>query len=723
MREAALEYEESHAVTDDITDALVIREGNITLVTEKNGNIPEGEEHGYGLYHRDCRFLSGYTSRLNDRLLLDILSSDERDYGSTVVMTNRAFTDDRGRPVKKNTITVLRDRIIPGMVRETISITNHNQFVVHASLTLKFEADFNDIFTIRGITGKQSGRLEKPAFNGNTLVFTYHGKDGRTRTTTIQFDPAPRCTDGHNCTYQLQLQPSRTYKLELHIHVEEKEEGTPKESHLSPMSGLTIEERLERIRASYAYTMECCGKFGTDNLIFNRIFLRSLADLRLLNMSSHGHIFHSAGVPWYDALFGRDSIISAIQSMPYEFSKAKSTLRLLARYQSRTYDDWKDAEPGKILHELRVGEKANLNEIPMIPYYGSVDSTPLFLILLAEYIGWTGEAGLFHELFEHVTAAMEWMDNYADPGDMGFASYIPRSPKGLSNHGWKDSKEAISRSDGTLARPPVALSEVQGYFYMAKVYMAILFERLGEREIARRLIHDAHEIKRKFNQHFWMSEKGFYAQAIDKDGLCDVISSNPLQCLWTGIVDSSRAEDMVKRMFEPDMFTGWGIRTLSSREKRYSPLGYHTGTVWPFDNSIIALGLCRYGFKEEANRLLTCMYEAASQYPRYRLPELFGGYDREHYSVPTRYPVACSPQAWSAGTIPYMLSAALGFIPNALDQRLTLIKPTLPAWVEALKIKDLTVGGIPVSLEFKRIGTDTMVNVPGETDLDVVVHY
>jgi Glycogen debranching enzyme len=359
----------------------------------------------------------------------------------------------------------------------------------------------------------------------------------------------------------------------------------------------------------------------------------------------------------------------------------------------------------------------------MTPYYGSVDATPLYLILLADYVDWTGDTGLVNELTENVAAALTWMDRYSDPGNMGFASYVTRSEKGLANQGWKDSPEGVSRSDGSLAKHPVALAEVQGYFYMAKVRLASLLDRAGDRDTAGRLIRDAHELKRKFNRDFWMSEKGFYAQAIDGDGLCDVISSNPLQCLWTGIVDGGRAAKMVKRAFEPDMFSGWGIRTLSSGEKRYSPLGYHNGTVWPFDNSIIAFGLSRYGFKEEAARLLTCMYDAAGHYPRYRLPELFGGYPREDYSVPVRYPVACSPQAWSAGTIPCMLSALLGFVPNAPEKRLTLMKPTLPSWLDSLKIDDLTVGNIPVSLEFTRVADDTMVNVPGASEIDVVVHY
>jgi glycogen debranching enzyme len=584
---------------------------------------------------------------------------------------------------------------------------------------LEFDADFNDIFTIRGITQGRDGQLMDPVFENGVLQFSYQGKDGHLRKTRLTFDPAPRCENGHKCVYDLHMEPSGMQTVTLRIYAED----TGASGETQPRSDLNLEERLVRIRASYASTMECCSRIGTDNLIFNNIFFRSLADLRLLNMSDRGEIFNSAGVPWYDALFGRDSIISAIQSMPYETHKAKSTLRLLASYQGKVFDDWRDEEPGKILHELRVGEKANLNDIPMTPYYGSVDATPLYLILLAEYIDWTGEIGLLHELMDNVTAALKWMDDYADPGNLGFASYITRSKKGLSNQGWKDSPLGVSRSDGTLAKQPVAVAEVQGYFYVAKVRLASLLNQAGDRDTASRLIREAHGLKRKFNSDFWMSERGFYAQAIDRDGQCDVISSNPLQCLWTGIVDSGRAGVMVKRAFEPDMFSGWGIRTLSSGEKRYSPLGYHNGTVWPFDNAIIARGLSNYGFKAEANRLLTCMYEAASQYPRYRLPELFGGYQRGDYSVPIRYPVACSPQAWSAGTIPCMLSAVLGFVPNAMEKRLTLMKPALPLWLDTLTINGMTVGDIPVNVEFKRVGDDTMVNEPGVSEIDLVVHY
>ncbi len=718
MPEVTIEYGESLADVSDIIGSLVIREGNLSLITEHNGNIPTGDEGGFGLYHRDCRFLSGYLTRLNGRLLTSILSSDEKDYASTVVMTNRDFRDSQGRQVLKNTVTIRRERAIPGFIEEHITVLNHNQFAIDICLAMEFDADFNDIFTIRGITTGRDGKLMEPVYEDGVLIFAYQGKDGHVRTTRLTFSPAPGCEEGHTCTFDLHLEPSGSRMVVLRIFVED--DGT---GQAQPTGDLSLDERLEILRESYEHAMSSGMKTSTDNLVFDRIFQRSIADLRLLKMSNGEYMFYSAGVPWYDALFGRDSIIAAIQSMPYEYSKARSTLRLLARYQGREFSDWKDEEPGKIMHELRVGEKANLNEIPMTPYYGTVDATPLYIILLTEYIDWTGDMGLFDELKDNVMSALAWMENYADPGDMGFASYVPRSEKGLRNQGWKDSPEGISHSDGSLAAAPVALSEVQGYFYMAKVRLASLLERTGDRGLASRLIQDAHRLKRKFNHDFWMSEKGFYAQAIDKDGLCDVISSNPLHCMWSGIMDSNRAALVVKRMFEPDLFTGWGIRTLSSGEKRYSPLGYHNGTVWPFENSIIATGLCKYGFKEEADRLLTCMYDAASQYPRYRLPELFGGYQREYYGLPIRYPVACSPQAWSAGTIPYMLTAVLGFIPQAVDKRLTLMKSTLPRWLETLKIDDLMVGGIPVNLEFKREHDDTMVNEPGTSGIDVVVHY
>lgn len=702
----------------DITESLVIRESDMSLVTQKNGDIPPGHDHGYGLYHMDCRFLSSYIIRLNGMVLTNILSSDENEYASTVILTNRGFKDRRGTTVEKDTIVVRRDRVIPGLVDETIQVNNYNRYEVKTDVLLEFRCDFYDIFTVRGITKETEGTYPPPLFHNNKLIFSYLGKDGHTRNTSITFDPAPSSVERGLCKFNFTLKPRSAHEIKLRIQVEDA--GLHKTRRPDTRS---VEERLEKIEASYVSARECCYKVSTDNEIFNKILVRSVSDLRLLNMSLHGHQFYSAGVPWYDALFGRDSIIASIQSMLYEPGMAKSILELLAFYQAKNFDDWRDEEPGKILHELRIGEKANLNEIPQTPYYGSVDSTPLFLILLAEYIDWTGDIGIMSDLGRSVRCALEWLDKYSDPGGMGFVSYSGRSSRGLYNQGWKDSPESISHSDGSLAEKPVAPAEVQGYTYMAKRRISGIFEKLGKNDEANKLRREAESLKRDFNERFWMGDKMYYAQAIDRNGLCDVISSNPLQCLWTEIIDKKRAESVVGRMFEPDMFTGWGIRTLSSKEERYNPLGYHIGTVWPFDNSIIDMGLCKYGFKDEAALLFTGMYDAAGYYPGYRIPELFGGFPREKQNMPIKYPVACSPQAWSAGTIPFMLTSALGITPDALNNSLTIVRPELPPWLNLVKIRGLYVGGKSIDIDYRREGQITLVDVIGKGDIEVNVHY
>jgi len=697
----------------DITESLVIREDDISLVTQKNGDIPPGHDHGYGLYHNDCRFLSSYIIRLNGMVLTNILSSDENEYASTVILTNRSFKDRRGTAVEKDTIVVRRDRVIPGVVDETIRVNNYNRFEVKTDVLLEFRCDFYDIFTVRGITKGVDGTCFPPMCRDNELTFSYRGKDGHTRNTSIAFDPPPTSVDRGWCKFDMTLKPRGAREIKIRIRATDQgfEPGEP------------VEETLRKIEASYMLARECCARVSTDNEIFNKILMRSVSDLRMLHMSMRGSSFYSAGVPWYDALFGRDCTIASIQSMLYEPGMAKSTLELLALHQAKSFDDWRDAEPGKILHELRIGEKANLDEIPQTPYYGSVDSTPLFLILLAEYVDWTGDMGIMSGLEDSIRSALEWLEEHSDPGGMGFVSYSGRSSRGLYNQGWKDSPESVSHSDGSLAEKPVAPAEVQGYTYMARMRISRLLEMAGKGREATKLRRGAESLKRDFNRRFWMRNKRYYAQAIDRNGLCDVISSNPLQCLWSGIADEKRAEKAIGRSFEPDMFTGWGIRTLSSDEERYNPLGYHIGTVWPFDNSIIAAGLCKYGFRNEAALLFTGMYEAAGYYPGYRLPELFGGFQREKQNMPIKYPVACSPQAWSAGTIPFMLVSMLGLAPDALNNRLEVVRPGLPPWLETVKLRGLSVGGKSIDIDYRREGLATLVDVIRSEGIDVDVRY
>ena len=481
---------------------------------------------------------------------------------------------------------------------------------------------------------------------------------------------------------------------------------------------------MNQIMRSYIAALECCDNIPTNNNILNSIMVRSLADLNMMRMSLNGYMFHSAGVPWYDTLFGRDSIISALQLLPFEAGLGKSTLLVNAKFQGNRADEWRDQEPGKILHELRQGELANLNLIPQTPYYGTVDATPLFLILLTEYVNWTGDIELVKQLENNVDRALEWINVYANMEGNGFAYYATKSPLGIYNQGWKDSPDSISHSDGTLAKQPIAVAEVQGYVYMAKKRLAPLFRKLCRENDAVRLEKEAGELKERFNREFWMKDRQFFAQALDAEGVCDVISSNPAQCLWTGIIDQKYVKYLVDRIFRDDMFTEWGIRTLSSKEQRYNPLGYHNGTVWPHDNAIIAMGLRKYGFINEMSLLFTGMYEAAKAFKDYRLPECFGGLTRSEYGIPVKYPVACSPQAWASGTVPFMLTASLGIAPDALNNRLIINKPHLPSWLDNVQFNSVKVGNTLTDLNFRRVEEETLVNVSKRSgDINVLIEY
>jgi glycogen debranching enzyme len=708
-----------HTRSTDIIGALVIREDDLTMVTLPNGNIPIKENYGYGVYYNDCRFLSGYVLRINGKHMTEILSSDQVNFESTTFLTNPDFIDKHGTFVNKETLSISRNVVIPGSVVETITVNNFNMFAVALDMTLELAADFSDIFTIRGITKKTKG-LQKPyRYDGKTLLMSCRGKDRHTRNTTVAFSPSPGKFDKGKCTFPVELESRGSCEVVVSISVEDiPPAGKP---HRPSDGG--IAEMTKIINRSYLEEIDHTRNFNTSNSLFNRVLLRSMLDLRMMRMSKHGHTFYSAGVPWYDALFGRDSIISALQVLPYHSAIARETLKLHALYQGTKYDDWTDEAPGKILHELRVGEKANLHEIPETPYYGSVDATPLYLVLMAEYVDWTGDLDLFNELNGNVDAAIAWIDG-SDLAGNGFVSYTTKSTSGLYNHGWKDSWDAVMHADGSLARHPIALSEVQGYVYTAKMRISALYEKVGRAEDARRLRLEAGELKKRFNEAFWMDDRGYFAMAIDARGKCEVISSNPARCLWSEIVDEKYARRVAERIFESDMFTGWGIRTLSSQEARYNPLGYHIGTVWPHDNAIIASGLCKYGLFDKFSRLFTVMYEAASVYNLFRLPELFGGFDRGKHNVPIKYPVACSPQAWSSGTIPFMLMSTLGIKPDAVNHRLTLVDPYLPPWLDLVSIKNLRIGNSLIDLEFERRASGTLVDVEKKRgDIKVMVEY
>jgi len=380
--------------------------------------------------------------------------------------------------------------------------------------------------------------------------------------------------------------------------------------------------------------------------------------------------------------------------LAYDPGMAAQTLRLLASYQGQHVDEWRDEQPGKIMHELRVGELAHLNEIPQTPYYGTIDATPLFLILIAQHAAWTGDLTVFHDLHSHIERALAWIAQYGDQNGDGYVEYQSASEKGLVNQGWKDSGDAVVNTDGTLAQPPISLTETS---------LAGLYAQAGEAERAAQLQREAQQLRVQFNRDFWLAERQCYALALQAEHKpVGVISSNPGQALWTGIADSDKARQTVARLMADDMFSGWGVRTLSAQERRYNPIGYHLGTVWPHDNALIAAGFRRYGCNTEACRIFTGIVEAATHFAHYRLPEVFAGFRKADYGIPVRYPVACHPQAWAAGSIPFLITTALGLVPEAFAHRLRIVQPILPDFLQRLEVHRLRVGDGCADLHFAR---------------------
>jgi glycogen debranching enzyme len=444
---------------------------------------------------------------------------------------------------------------------------------------------------------------------------------------------------------------------------------------------------------------------NSDHELFNLVVKRSVSDLRLLMNDGPGpdERYVAAGVPWFSTLFGRDSIITAIQALPFRPQLAVETLAVLAAYQATVDDPTRDAEPGKILHELRTGEMARAGELPHTPYYGSVDATPLWLILLGATFDWTGDRALLDRLWPNALAALEWIDRFGDRDGDGFVEYERRSDRGLVNQGWKDSSDAIRDRSGRQAVAPIALAEVQGYVFDAKRRLAVLARVRGDEALAARLESDAEVLRTRFEAAFWVEDQRYYAMALDGEKRpADAIGSNAGQCLWSGIVGADRARDVADRLFGPAMFSGWGIRTYGADQPGYNPIGYHTGTVWPHDTSLIAAGLKRYGFDEASNQLVSQIFEAAQRFPDYRLPELFCGFDRADATTPVPYPVACSPQAWAAGAPFLFLATMLGLQAHADRRELELRHPHLPDWLGKVTLTDLRVGDASVDLLFHR---------------------
>jgi glycogen debranching enzyme len=661
-----------------MSDGVVrILDGNTFVVSDSNGDMEASLTDPTGLFSYDTRFLSTWILTV-DGTRLNALSVDDLQYYESrfflVPGTGTVYVDAK--------LSVIRQRAVGNGFHEELTILNHADEQVELKVRLEAAADFAELFEVKDAL-KKKGRYSTNVARGR-LELAYRRETFARSTAISSTEPAQ--VDSGGLTFKLTIPAHGSWRTGLDVVVQGigTLEGVEQARTDAAQAGRRMARDLDRWLAD-------APGLETESDSLKATYRRSLVDLAALRFSppiAGGHSLPAAGLPWFMAMFGRDSILTSLQALPFQPELAATTLRALGAWQGAGVDDFRDEDPGRILHEMRYGELTAFEERPHSPYYGSADATPLYVVLLDEYERWTGDRALVRELEVEARAALAWIDDYADLQGNGYVSYQRRNEKtGLENQCWKDSWDSISFSDGRLPGFPRATCELQGYAYDAKVRGARLARLCWkDEELAERLEREAADLKRRFNRDFWIADGGYFALALDPEGKqVDPLSSNNGHLLWSGIVDKSKAKSVAKHLLGPRLFSGWGVRTLAEGEGRYNPIGYHVGTVWPFDNSFIAWGLRRYGFKEEAAQIAGGIIEAAEFFEG-RLPEAFGGYERRETMYPVQYPTACSPQAWSTGSPLLLLRTMLGLEPQG-DH--LIVDPALPSSLGAVALLDI----------------------------------
>src|SRR5580698_2144527 len=708
LAERKLPAEEAPAAAFAITATQSVRRtlkyGDTFVVLDSLGDIGSSSGGSGGIFHKDTRYLSRLELLVNDTQPL-LLGSNLRDDNSAffVDLTNPDFMSGQQVVLEKDTVHMLRTIFVwREIAYQRIAVRNFGNRAIDLRLAILFDNDFADLFEVRGAHRNRRGTATAELRGDNQVVLIYNGLDAKIRRTTLTFDPAPERIATNAAIYDIHLAPGEMQPIFLTVGCDQTDSHTP-----PFMRGLIAARREMREQTRERTSVE------TSNDRFNEILCRSASDLAMLMTDTPQGRYPYAGIPWFSTTFGRDGLITALQMLWWSPEVARGVLRRLAAFQAKTTDPLADAEPGKILHEMRGGEMAALREVPFGLYYGSVDSTPLFVLLAGLYAERTGDIETIATLWPAIQAALAWIDGPGDRDGDGFIEYYRQTEQGLANQGWKDSHDAIFHADGRLAEGEIALVEVQGYVYAAKRMAARCARRLNRHDAADRLDAEAARLAERFEAAFWCPDIETYALALDGDKKpCRVRTSNAGQVLFTGIAAADRAALVAKGLLQTNFFSGWGIRTVARGEARYNPMSYHNGSIWPHDNALIALGLARYDHKQAIETLFDGVFNAATYMDHRRLPELFCGFQRQRAKGPTLYPVACSPQAWASATPFTLLEASLGLQFDPFQGEIRLCNPRLPAFLDEVLLRGLRLGTSSVDLRVRRHGHTVSLDTP-----------
>jgi glycogen debranching enzyme len=684
----------------------VLKHDETFALFDYSGDISAFATSEQGLYHEGTRYLSRFHLRLNGHRPLVLsarVKEDNELFGADLTNPDLPLGDAE-QVLSRDLVHLFRARFLWNATwHERIRLWNYSRAAVRVSLVFAVEADFADIFEVRGTERQQRGTRLEPVITGSEMRLGYRGLDDEERWTILQWSEPPTAMAPGMVRFEYDLPPSSPRSFSVAIRCERRQRPVPPSAfELAQSAALAA---LDETRSEYAMVESSSERF-------NQWVRRSAADLRMLVSTTDYGPYPYAGVPWFSTPFGRDGIVTALQTLWINPRVARGVLAYLAATQADRVDEAQDAEPGKILHETRCSEMARLGEVPFGRYYGSVDATPLFVILAGAYFERTGDRAFLRSLWPHVERALAWIDDYGDRDGDEFVEYVRRSSSGLIQQGWKDSQDSIFHADGALAEPPIALCEVQGYVYDARLHAARMADALGQHARAERLRSKAERLRAAFEEHFWCEEESTYALALDgRKRPCRVRTSNAGHCLFTGIAAPDRARRVADLLLDAEMFSGWGVRTVSAVEARYNPMSYHNGSIWPHDNGLIAAGFSRYHFDDLIPAPFSGLFEASTFMDGHRLPELFCGFHRRPGEGPTLYPVACSPQAWGSGVVFHLIQACLRLSMEAAHRRLCIDRATLPPFLTYLRLLNLELPFGRVDLLFEQRPIDVSVTV------------